>query len=33
MLPALREIGVDLDMDDIFIEGTALIPRAICAYR
>jgi hypothetical protein len=33
MLPALREIGVDIDMDDIFIEGPALILRAICAYR
>jgi len=31
MLPALREIGVDIDMDDIFIEGTELILRAICA--
>jgi hypothetical protein len=33
MLPGLREIGVQIDMDDIFIAGPALILRAICAYR
>lgn len=33
MLPALREIGVAIEMDDIFIRGPALILRPICAYR
>ena len=33
MVPALREIGVEIEMGDIFIKGPALILRAICAYR
>lgn len=33
MIPSLREIGVEIKMGDIFIEGPALIMRAICAYR
>jgi hypothetical protein len=28
MLPALREIGVDIDMDDIFIEGPCTDPAS-----
>jgi hypothetical protein len=33
MLPHLREIGINIDVGDVFIDGPALILRPICAYR
>lgn len=33
MLPGLREMGVDIDEEDIFMSGPAVVLRPICAYR